>query len=50
MPYLIAPRGRGKYEVINTETREGKGITTKEKAEKQRRLLYAVAAGWKPRK
>lgn len=51
MPYLIKPRGRGKYEVVNTETKEGKGVTTKTKAEKQRRLLNAIKyGGFQPRK
>lgn len=51
MPYIISHRGHGRYEVINTDTKEGKGLTTKENAEKQRRLLYAVKAdGFRPRK
>lgn len=32
----------GKYEVVNTQTGKGHGKTTKEKAVKQQRLLYAL--------
>lgn len=45
MPYLIEHKGRGRYEVINTETKEGKGLTTKANAEKQKRLLNAIKYG-----
>jgi hypothetical protein len=51
MPYLVKHKGHGRYEVVNTKTKQGKGLTTKENAEKQRRLLYAIeAGGFRPRK
>jgi len=44
MPYEIkGPNGDGKYEVINSDTKDVKGKDmTKEDAERQVRLLHAV--------
>jgi hypothetical protein len=47
MPYQIKRRG-AKYEVVNTDTGEGHGPTTKAKAEKQLRLLKGIERGWTP--
>jgi hypothetical protein len=48
MPYSVR-KTNGAYEVVDVET--GKvysNHTTKEKAERQRRLLEGVRHGWKP--
>ena len=48
MPYTVRETDAG-YEVVNRET--GKVYsrhTTKEKAERQRRLLEGIRHGWKP--
>lgn len=47
MPYAIRRQG-SKYEVVNTETDKGHGLTTKAKAQKQLRLLESVERGWQP--
>jgi hypothetical protein len=47
MPYEIKKTGH-KFEVVNIETGQTHGRTTKKKAQKQLRLLNAVAHGWKP--
>lgn len=51
MPYKLMQRGsNGKYEVVNVETGMGHGKTTKEKAMRQQRLLYAIENNsFKPR-
>lgn len=51
MPYKIIGAPGGKFQVMNPETKRRFGVTTKPKAEKQRRLLYAIeSGGLKPRK
>ena len=47
MPYEVKKMD-GKFEVINLKTGKGHGATTKAKAEKQKRLLYAIDHGFRP--
>lgn len=49
MPYKIYKRGRGCYEVVNTDTgRIHSKCTTLERAKKQVHLLYGVEHGFIP--
>ena len=49
MPYKIVER-KGKFHVINTETKEDKGASdSRERAVAHMRLLYGVESGMKPR-
>ena len=48
MPYIVR-KTNGSFQVVNQDT--GKvysSHTTKEKAERQRRLLEGIRHGWKP--
>ncbi len=48
MPYKVERHGR-QYAVVNTKTGEIKAkSTSKEKAERQARLLRGIEHGWKP--
>lgn len=47
MPYVIRRKG-SKYQVVNTETGKVHSTTTKEKAEKQLRLLKGIERDWQP--
>ena len=50
MPYKLVKKG-DKYEVINSKTGKSHGVhATKEKAQKQMRLLYGIESGWEPTK
>jgi hypothetical protein len=49
MPYEVKHKGNGRYTVINKETGKEHGLTTKEKAMAQMRLLYGVEGGMRPR-
>lgn len=49
--YAIRPdhKHAGRFKVVNTVTKDVHGQNmTKENAEHQQRLLYAVGHGWKP--
>lgn len=47
MPVTIKPKGQRGYTVITPSGVKSKN-TTKEKAERQKRLLNAIDHGWKP--
>lgn len=48
MPYAIRRRGK-KYQTVNTETGDVKGThDSRNKAERQRRLLEGIEHGWEP--
>jgi len=47
---ITSGKNKGKYKVVNRDTGEVEAkATTKGKAEAQRRLLYGVKSGWKPK-
>jgi hypothetical protein len=48
MPYAVRRKGN-RYEVVNTDTGKSHGLTTKAKAERQKRLLEGIEhGGWRP--
>lgn len=47
MPYAVRRKG-SKYQVVNTSTGQVHSTTTKQKAEKQLRLLKGVEKDWTP--
>ena len=49
MPYSVRKNEDGSYKVVDRETgKVHSEHTTKEKAERQRRLLEGIRHGWKP--
>jgi len=47
MPYAVKRKG-SRYQVVNTETGKIHSTTTKEKAEKQVKLLRGIERDWQP--
>jgi hypothetical protein len=49
LPYSVKKTDDGSYEVVDEETgKVHSRHTTKDKAERQRRLLEGIRHGWKP--